>query len=163
MVRAQVHSTKHVIQVTLTTAGTGATVGVNLANAVNRTTANLAEEVEEGCTIKAVYLEMWLIGDSLDEFFTFILTKLVGGQANVLNADMTNLFAYDNKKNVLFTSQGLASNDGVSGPVAIHRGWIKIPKGKQRFGLGDRIQFAVASRGAGGIKFCGMAIYKEYT
>jgi len=163
MVRPQVHSTKHVIQVTLNTVLTGATVGVNLANAVNRQSANLAEEVEEGCTIKAVWLELWLLGSSNNQFFTMILAKLVGGQGNILNADMVDLFNYDNKKNILYTTQGLLPNDGIAQPINVYKGWIKIPKGKQRFGLGDRIQIAVASRGDASTFFCGLGLYKEYT
>ncbi len=163
MVRAQVHSTKHYNQITLTTVATGTTVGVNLANAVNRTVANIAEEVVEGCTIKAFYFELWTIGSVSDQFYTLIIGKIPGGVPNYVNADLVDLFNYANKKNIFYTMQGLASNDGIGNPVVAYKGWIKIPKGKQRFGLGDRIQFAVASRGSATITICGLGIYKEYT
>ncbi len=79
-------------------------------------------------------------------------------------ADATALHDYDNKKNILFTAQGLLTpNDG--GQVPVLRGWYKIPKGKQRFGLKDKLSVAVRNNNATAIdiNFCGLAIYKEYT
>ncbi len=163
MVRPMVHSTKHYVQITFNTATTGVTEVETLAESVTVTLANLATEVKEGSTLKAVYFEMWVIGSSADQFFTAAVAKLPGGVGNILQADLVNLHAYDNKKNILFTTQGLASNDGIGNPVNIHRGWIKIPKSKQRFGLGDRLQFAISSRGTADIDFCGFALYKEYS
>ncbi len=163
MVRAMVHSVKHYVQVTLTSALTGATAFVAVADALNRPSVNLASEVNEGSSIKAVYMEIWAIGTTADQFFTAILAKLPGGVSNIANSQMVNLFAYDNKKNVLYTTQGLASNDGIAAPIPIYKGWIKIPKSKQRFGLRDKLQFALASRGDATIKFCGFFLYKEYT
>ncbi len=163
MVRPMVHSTKHYVQTTLSTVTTGNTAFVNYATAVTRTVANLGNEVAEGSTIKAIYWEMWVIGSVSNQFFTAIIAKIPGGGANIVQADMVDLFSYDNKKNILYTTQGLASNDGIAGPVAIYRGWIKIPKSKQRWGLGDKFQFAISSRGSDDIIFCGFATYKEYS
>ncbi len=106
---------------------------------------------------------MWTIGSVSDQFFTAVFAKLPSGTANISNADITNLFGYDNKKNIFYTTQGLASNDGIAGPHLLYKGWIKIPRSKQRFGLGDKLQFALASRGSGTITWCGLALYKEYT
>ncbi len=163
MVKPQIHSTKHPVQITLSTSTTGATSIFTIANAVERSLANTVTEVEEGCTIKAVWLEMWTIGSVSDQFFTAIFCKIPSGAGNVAQADMVDLFAYDNKKNIFYTTQGLASNDGIAGPHALYKGWIKIPKGKQRFGRGDKLQFALASRGSGTITWCGLALFKEYT
>ncbi len=124
---------------------------------------NASNEVEEGAIVKAIYLELWVIGDTLDQFFTIIFAKYPSDVNSATFTEMTDLTSWDNKKNVLYTTQGLASNDGVGNPIAVHRGWIKIPKGKQRMGLNDKFKIQVASRGDGGIKFCGLAIYKEYT
>ncbi len=74
------------------------------------------------------------------------------------------LHDYANKKNILFTAQGLVTpTDG--GQVPVLRGWYKIPKGKQRFGLGDRLFLTIRNNNAAAIdiNFCGLAIYKEYT
>ena len=163
MVRPMVHSTKHIVQITLSTATTGATSVNTLVSAVARQDADSAIEVEEGSTVKALYLELWVIGSANDQFFTAIVAKLIGGQGNISQTDLTNLFSYDNKKNVLYTTQGLAPNDGVGQPINIYKGWIKVPKSKQRFGLGDKIQFGISSRGDATITYCGFALYKEYT
>ncbi len=163
MVRAMVHSTKHPVQITLSTSTTGATSVSTIVTAVERSLANTSTECEEGCTIKAVWFEMWTIGTSADQFFTAVFAKLPGGTSVINNTDMVNLFAYDNKKNIFYTTQGLTGNDGISAPVQLFKGWIKIPKSKQRFGLGDRLQFALASRGSATITWCGLALFKEYT
>ncbi len=163
MVRPMVHSVKHYAQVTLSTATTAATAVFTVIDSVTSTAANTSVEVKEGSTIKAVYMEIWQQGSVSDQFFTCVLAKLPGGVGNVLQADLVNLFAYDNKKNILYTSQGLAANDGTTGPLPIYKGWIKIPKSKQRFGLGDRLQFALSSRGSADVDFCGIFIYKEYS
>ncbi len=121
--------------------------------------------IKEGAIVKAVYVELWITGSGIDDFFTIIMAKLEGGFATPSFTNMANLHDYTNKKNILYTTQGLAPNDGVSGPVAIHRGWVKIPKGKQRFGLGDKFIISVAARmpADDNIEYCGFATYKEYS
>ncbi len=163
MVRAMVHSTKHYAQLTFTPVGAAATVVFTPAQSVERSLANSALEVTEGSTIKAIYCEIWIVQTAVDGFYTAVLAKLPGGVGNVLQADMVDLFSYDNKKNVLFTSQGLTPQESTQGPLNIYRGWIKIPKSKQRFGLGDRLQWAVSNRGTDTANMCGIFIYKEYS
>ncbi len=163
MVRAMVHSTKHYIQVTLTTASTGAKNDEIIIDAAAIQDVNVSFETKEGNSIKAVYMEMWAIGSVSDQFFTAIVYKAPSGLAAPSFTNMTNLFAWDNKKNILYTTQGLASNDGIAAPIAIYKGWIKIPKSKQRFGLGDRLIFSIASRGSATITYCGFFTYKEYS
>ncbi len=163
MVRAMVHSIKHYHQITLTTVATVTRNFETLITAVARQDANVSNEVTEGATIKAVYFELWAIGGSADEFFTAVLIKNPGGLSVPSFSDMASLYTFANKKNILWTSQGLASNDGIAGPYPMYKGWLKIPKGKQRFGLGDTLSFIIASRGADKITYCGFATYKEYS
>ncbi len=162
--RAPIHSVKHYHQITLSTSSTGTETESILVNATEIGTANPANnDVVEGSVIKAVYLELWVIGSVSDQFFTIIVHRVPSGLASANFTNMTNLGQYGNKKNILYTTQGLASNDGIAQPIAVHRGWIKIPKGKQRFGLSDRLILQVASRGSATITYCGFATYKEYT
>ena len=163
MVRPMVHSKKHYAQITLSTATTGTRNNETLVTAVESTVANTANEVREGSTIKAVWFEMWAIGTTADQFYTAIVVKLPSGLGNPSFTNMTNLFAYENKKNILYTTQGLTGNDGISIPLPIYKDWIKIPKSKQRFGLGDKLMFVIASRGDATLTYCGIAVYKEYT
>ena len=161
--RAIVHSVKHYVQMTLSTVATVTLVTNTLVSAVESTVANLGSEVEEGALVKNVFIELWIIGGSSDEFFTITLEKQSGGLGTMTFAQSTDLFTYANKKNILYTTQGLASNDGIGNPQRIMYGWYKIPKGKQRFGLTDKLKLNISSRGADEIKFCGFATYKEYS
>ncbi len=161
--RPIVHSVKHYRQITLTTVTTGTRNLDVLCTAVESTVANLENEIEEGALVKAIYIELWLIGNTADQFFTITVSKDPSGHAGSTFTEMTTLFTYDNKKNILYTTQGLAPNDGVGQPIPVIRQWFKIPKGKQRFGLGDKLRLAVASRGDGTITMCGFATYKEYS
>ncbi len=161
--KPQVHSRKHYVQQTLTTVTTGVVNSLSIVIAVNLTAANVANEVPEGSTVKAVFCEIWAIGSVSNQFFTAIIYKNQGGGTTITNTEMPDLFTYDNKKNILWSSQGLASNDGIAGPYPLIKQWLKIPKSKQRFGLGDKLQFSLMSRGSDDIIFCGEFVYKEYT
>jgi len=163
LVRAMVYSVKHYVSVTVTPVSSASTVVFTVADAVDRTLANIANEVSQGSSIKAVWMEMWIKADITAQFFTAVFGKLPAGVGNYTQAELVDLYTSDKKKNILYTTQGLTSEDSVSGPINIYKGWIKIPKGKQRMGLGDRLQFALSSRATGIVTFCGMFIYKEYT
>ncbi len=152
---------KHFFQKTLTNVTTATTNVSTFVWSVDTTSANASFEVAEGATVSAFYAEIWIIGQTADQFFTAVIAKLPGGVGNVLQADIVDLFAYDNKKNILYTTQGLAPNDGVGQPIPLLRQWFKVPKSKQRFGLGDKLQFAFSSRGTGTIDICGFFMYKE--
>ncbi len=160
--RPIIQSKKHYVQTTFSTATTLSENDETLILATDGTPTS-PTHVREGAIVKAIYWELWVIGDTSEQFFTIIFAKYPGGVNAATFTEMTDLTDWDNKKNILYTTQGLASNDGIAMPVAVHRGWIKIPKGKQRMGLGDQVKFQVASRGAGGIDYCGFATYKEYT
>ncbi len=162
MVRPVVHSVKHYVQITLSSVLTGARNNEGIVTAVVSPDANLANEVTEGSIVKAVYMEMWTIGSTADQFFTAIVEKLPSGLGQPSVANLASLFTFANKKNIFYTTQGLASNDGIAAPHLLFKGWIKIPKSKQRFGLGDQLFFNIASRGDATIKYCGFFIYKEY-
>jgi len=156
-----IHSQKHYTQITLSTATTLATSNVNLLETVASPSA--ANQVEEGAIVKAMFIELWVIGSVSDQFFTIIFAKYPSETDSATFTEMTNLTTWSNKKNILYTTQGLASNDGIGNPIPVMRQWFKIPKGKQRCGLLDRYRIQVASRGSGTITFCGLAVFKEYT
>ncbi len=163
MVRPQVHSTKHYVQLPINQIATGVRETNFLVISVDVLDKNLVSEVEEGNTVKAVFVEMWLQNEgTLSEFIATISKNPEGGSGPTF-VEMAALATYTNKKNVLWTSQGLSSNDGVSGPVNIIRGWIKIPKSKQRFGLGDTLTLNISNVSANDLVRCGFCTYKEYS
>ncbi len=162
MVRAMVHSTKHFLQVSISTLTAGTATVIDVCEAVAVVDKNIPSEIEEGATIKAVYVELWSktnAGASGSTIYT--IEKIVGGGADPNTTTLASLSSYNNKKNVLKTHQGL-TNDNASIAMPIFREWIAIPKGKQRFGLGDKIVIGIFAQ-TGTLQFCGINIFKEYT
>jgi len=147
----------------LRTATTGTRNTEPLILAVEGTAANLVNEVIEGAVVKAVYIELWTLGSSNDGSQIVTLSKNGNGVTGPSFTQMAALGTYVEKKGILFTHQGLSANDGVGNPVMIMRGWYKIPKSKQRFGLGDGLHLCVANPSANTLTYCGFATYKEYT
>ncbi len=162
MVRPMVHSTKHYVQQSIATVVAGANKDQNLAVAVDVADKDALNEVEEGATIKAIYVELWIrSAATAAASFSFIITKRPSGVGNPSAANMAALQNWNNKKNIFYTTQGLV-NDVDSTALSLYRGWIKIPKGKQRMGLGDALSWHLNAVGQS-INFCGFTTYKEYT
>ncbi len=125
-------------------------------------TAN-AFDVKQGVVVKAVYVEIWLRGSGLTgSSLQFILTveKISSGGPLQTFAQSLNLGVYPNKKNILYTTQGVVSGQDTPS-IPIIRNWVLIPKGKQRMGLSDRIVVNVTSSGQN-LNVCGIFTYKEY-
>ncbi len=160
-----IKSKKHIFQISQATVGQALVVDTILVQAVE-STSTTPQQVEEGAIVKNCYVEFWVSQDSASVVgsYTIILYKNPGGTNTALTGNLAALHDYSNKKNILFTAQGLLTpNDG--GQVPVLRGWYKIPKGKQRFGLDDRLSVSIRNNNATDIdiNFCGLAIYKEYT
>ncbi len=161
MVRPAVNSEKHILQITRTDVAALATANQNIALARPDVSSSDPTAVRQGCTIKAVYLELWLLGDGQQPSTTTVaFYKIENLGASPTFGEMQDLNAWNNKKNVLELHQGLIG-DANTNPVPFFRGWIRIPKGKQRIGLGDAIKFTVSAI-TEGTSFCGLAIFKEY-
>ncbi len=163
--RAPIHSKKHIFQISQSTVSQGLAVTTTFVSAIEASSAT-PQHISEGAVVKACYVEFWVSQDSASTVgsYTIVLVKNPGNNATPTTANMAALHDYDNKKNILFTAQGLLTpNDG--GQVPVLRGWYKIPKGKQRFGLNDTLQVVVRNNNATAIdiNFCGLAVYKEYT
>ncbi len=158
-----VNSIKHYVQTANGTIASGAIGTVSLVKAEVAPANAAVADVLEGSIVKAIYIEMWMIGngaDGSDTQFNYIIYKLPSGLASPTYTNILNLQAWDNKKNVFFHSQGVIG-DAQTQAIPVYRQWLKIPKGKQRMGAGDRIAFAVAATGQT-INRCGFATYKEY-
>jgi len=162
VVRPTVHSTKHYVQQSIGTVVVGTNENLTFAHAVEVSAKDSVLEVEEGCSIKAFYLELWIrSAATAAASFTFVVMKKVGGQGAPTDATMAALGTYLNKKNILYTSQGLI-NDVDSSALNLYKGWIKVPKSKQRMGLGDTLSWHLRTVGQS-LNFCGFETYKEYT
>ncbi len=163
--RPIIKSKKHIFQISQSTVAQAAVVNTTVIRSAEGTSAT-PEQIEEGAIVKACYVEFWLSQDSASTVgsYTVIIVKVPGDGVLPSTTEIAALHDYTNKKNILFTAQGLLTpNDG--GQVPVVRGWYKIPKGKQRFGLNDRLLVTVRNNNATAIdiNFCGLALYKEYT
>ncbi len=156
--RPVIHSKKHYVQESLATVLAGATKAITLVQA-EPTPGATANQVEEGSSVRAVFVEMWIrAGDTSPGSTLVTLVKTTDSQTPVF-ADMVNLHAYNNKKNIFYHTQGL-TNDQDADAIPFVRDWFKIPKGKQRFGQGDSLFLCVTAQALDNI-ICGFSVYKE--
>ncbi len=163
MVKPVLHSVKHYVQWSIFTVLGSAIQAQSIVDAVPALSVNDPDEVSEGEVVKAVYLELWARTSEVSPGSgQLIVYKIESDSANPTIADMAALHDWDNKKNILYTTQGLF-NDQDADAIALHKGWIKIPKGKQRFGLGDRLQYSFSAAGAIDVVLCGFSTYKSYS
>ncbi len=161
MVRAQINSQKHINQITPTTTTAGTILNNTFINAVAIDDISTQVTVREGCTIKAIYVEFWLTSDDAAQAsFQICVEKLENEGVDMTFTEGNALGSYANKKNVLYITRGLGSTT-TGTPIAPIRQWIAIPKGKQRFGLGDRLNINFTAI-ANGLTHCGFVLFKEY-
>ncbi len=162
---APINSVKHYVPRPNVSLASGAGQGNVVVDAVVAPATAAASDVKEGAVVKAVHLEYWLWGGGttgVDTQFVIVVEKTPSGGTAIGAAQMLNMGAYQNKKNILYQSQGVIGA-GVDGSQAIPviRDWLLIPKGKQRFGFGDRLVVSFTTVGSA-IQICGQATYKEY-
>ncbi len=159
--RPVINSEKRIVQTILSTVMADAVAGGVLIQADQTVASTNPRSVAAGSVIKAVFIEMWLLATSQQpSTFTYVIEKLVSDADPIDATEMTNINAYTNKKNIFEIHQGLIG-DANANPTGVMRHWIKIPKGKQRFGLGDKLRFTIKAI-TEDTQFCGMAIYKVY-
>ncbi len=157
-----IHSQKHYVQISRSSVATVARNVEQLIKAVAVANKDAVDEVVEGAIVKAVYIELWVLNTGNDGSHIVTLTKNNNNDNGPNFTQMNSLGTYAEKKNVLYTQQGLDPNDATSQPVVVTKQWHKIPKSKQRFGLGDVLNLNIANNSAQGLDYCGFATYKEY-
>ncbi len=156
---APIVTRKHYVHFPATAKATGTAQTIPIAAAAVAPATTNSSDVTEGSVVKAVYVEMWGGAAAENQTMNACVVKNPSGVAAPTYAEMQNLGAYANKKNILQFHQGLAPANGVV--IPLFREWIKIPKGKQRMGLADSIDLVVSATGTT-ISFCGDFTYKEY-
>ncbi len=158
--RPVINTIKHYFQTPATGIASGAKLDIVVVSAIAKGgTRSNAFEVEEGAVIKAIYLEYWVKADNPNFTVVGLCYKRPANVAGPTFTETNNLGSYPNKKNILEVHQGLApSGDQV---LALFRHWVKIPKGKQRFGLLDKLSVTVSFTGSAG-DICGFSTFKEY-
>ncbi len=162
---APINSIKHYVGQPRAVIGVGASLSLEIADVVNAPVSSTREKITIGSMIKAIHVEMWILGGgatNTSSTFVMIVEKIPSGQADPTFADMLNLGGYNNKKNILYTTEGIiGSNVDGTGMIPIIRDWMLIPKGKQRMGQGDRLVLTLATVEQS-LVICGIFTYKEY-
>ncbi len=163
---APINTVKHYVTRTNTDTASAAVANTIWINAVVAPATGTTADVKEGSIVKAIHIEMWIQGSGttgLDTQFNFAIYKAPAGIAAFTAAEMVNLGGTANKKNIFFVSQGVIGA-GIDGnqSIPIFNAWLLIPKGKQRFGLGDRL-FSTFTPTGTSCQNCGIATYKEFT
>ncbi len=159
-----INSIKHYVGQPKFTLALGTSSSLELVDVVPAPVNTDREKCGEGSVIKAVHLEYWIIAEAASGSSTQFVMTLEKSPSAVVDpafSDMLNLGGYKNKKNILYTTQGIVVSDTVGQAVPIVRDWFKIPKGKQRFGQGDRLLVSFASVDTA-LNICGISTYKEY-
>ncbi len=158
--RPRVNTKKHLVQASLATVAGGAVAVFSIIDAKTAPAAAQPDEVTEGAIISAVYVEMWISSDDAAQGTCIVtLEKRPSGLVAMTAAESAALNLYENKKNILHTFMGLVPTN-VQYPMTAIKGWVKIPKGKQRFGIADKLILNIHGQ-SNGANFCGFAIYKE--
>ncbi len=162
MVRPVVHSTKHYVQQSIATVAGGAVLTETMIAAVARDDINVVAEIAEGSIVKAVYIEVWArAGSATPASGQFVIYKKQSDTTDPTATEMAALGDWNNKRNIFYTTMGLI-NDQDADAIALFKGWIKIPKGKQRFALDDQFKWAYFTPTID-VQLCGFATYKEYS
>lgn len=162
---APINSRKHFVSRPVALVAAAAIANIPIVTSVVASAVNLVNEVIEGSVVKAIWVEMWIISNAAanTSSFTITLEKVPAGATQMTVAQAVNLMVYPNKKNILYTTQGIVSANAAGAQVVpVLRQFFAIPKGKQRMGLGDEIILNIFATGGEALNTCGMFIYKEY-
>ncbi len=158
-----INTEKHYFHSPIFTVANGSVTTIVIADAVSVQAKDQPNEVEEGSLIKTVHLEYWISSNLADTAGSAIVTveKIPSDGDNPTFTQINNLGSYTNKKNVLFTFEGITPALNLANPIPVLRQWVAIPKGKQRMGLRDKKAVHFASI-TSGFSVCGVALYKEW-
>ncbi len=162
--RPVIQSTKRITQFSLFTVPEDDTVSAGVLEAKQDFVGGTSE-CPVGAVVKAVYVEFWLLGEGAQPTFAMaFVEKSQGSSAKPDIATVRDMDNYTNKKNVLHMFQGIIG-DSNTNPMPVIRQWIKVPKGKQRMGLGDQIRVVFGGLNPSmneSFEVCGFVIAKYY-
>ncbi len=161
---APINSVKHYVQIENAPIAAAAIRSIAIVDATAAPATATTKDVKEGSLVKAIFFELWVHSEATSgnvAKFQLAIEKVPTGAAGLTFTEMNNLQAYDNKKNILFFSQGVLG-DLTTQAMPVVRQWFAIPKGKQRMGLGDRILINITAT-TSALDSCGFTTYKEYT
>ncbi len=155
-----VHSIKHVVDIqNAVVAGTPGTE--TLVNAKDVPVVGNVSEVETGCTVNSIYLNVsaYATTEAALANAYLIIYKNQGGNLAVITPNAVG--SSDNKRFVIHQEMRMLSGSATEIPITLFRGVISIPKGYRRFGINDLLMLRILAPGVN-IDYCIQTIYKEY-
>ncbi len=155
-----VDSNKNVFEIAASTGTT--TANVILVSTVDSASLAATNEVERGCSIKAIYLSFDVCGlaaTGARQITNLYLMKNPG--TNLLAPGAFSVGSSNEKKFVFrqWSFQTMRNQDG--NPPFHFEGWIKLPNRYTRFGAADILQLVFETDTAAG-HLSGQCIYKWY-
>lgn len=154
-----INSVKNIVDGTFLGVSGGTQTKTLVANGVNDYTG-ASGQVPIGATVKSVYLFIQILdsGSTATNVDWYIWKGPLDLNAGMPAPGATG--GDENRKYILHEEKGIPGNalDGAF-PLTF-KGVIKIPRGRQRFGEGDRLQ--VNAVGASAYNMCLKCIYKFY-
>ncbi len=158
-----VDSNKNVVDVLVASAD-GTTTITDIADTQDSATLSVADDVERGCLIKAIWIEMWIrptaeVIVGITEALVMYVIKNPG--SNLTPPNPATVGTSNEKKFIFKEWKGLihASTQGI--PPYSWKGWIKVPRIYQRMGANDKLSLVWRIDGVAGL-LCAKFIYKWY-
>ncbi len=158
-----IDSNKNVVS-NFTAAATGANTLIDFAIAVDSAALATTNEVERGCKIFKVWLELWISASAATAVgvTTGVDAYVFKTPGNNLTAPQPGTIGSSNEKKFIFkTFKGLVGARTEGYPSYTWKGWIKIPRIYQRMGADDQLTLVIRPTGVNLI-VCTNFIYKWY-
>ncbi len=155
-----VHSIKHIVDAqSAITAGTAESQ--NVIKAQDDPTLAATEEVETGCTVNSIYLNVSVYATTEAALANFYMVVFKNPGGNIGTMVPNTMGSNDNKRFVIHQEMVMLGGSTTEIPVVAFKGVIKIPRGYRRFGINDLLTVRVLAPGVN-VDYCVQCIYKEY-
>ncbi len=145
-------------------AATGANTVIVIAQAVDSATNVGPTEVERGCKIFRIWVELWVYASAAVAVgvTSGIDMYIIKNPGDNLTVPVPGTVGTSNEKKFVFkTFKGLTGARTEGTPPYTFRGWVKIPKIYQRMGADDKLQLVIRPTGANAL-VCNNFIYKWF-
>ncbi len=158
-----INSNKNVVN-SFTGLTSGTKTSVSIADAQDSATLAVTQDVERGCSIKAIWIEFWITASELfaDAITNGVDLYLFKNPGQNLTSPIPGTIGSSNEKKFIFkTWKGIIGARSQGFPPYTWKGWVKIPKRYQRMGANDRWQMILQTTGSDAL-FCSNFVYKWY-
>ena len=162
-IRPVIDSNKNVVSLTVGSVVASLNI-TDIADTQDSATLAVADDVERGCSIRAIWVEFWYraTATAVDTVSTTVDMYLMKNPGNNLTPPIAGTVGTSNEKKFVFkTWKGFTS--AVSQGIVPYswKGWIKIPKRYQRMGANDKWILVHTPQGVSGT-LCVNFVYKWY-